>query len=65
MPSADTMMLLDDAHVAGARSMVRKLADHDVVEVYQAACGQGPIAELGAESIQRAGWISNARCALA
>jgi hypothetical protein len=52
VPSADTMMLLDDAYVAGARSMVRKLANHDVDEVYQAGCGQGPIAELAAEPMQ-------------
>lgn len=49
MPSADTMMLLDDAHVAGASSMVRKLANHDVVEVYQPGCGQGAITKLSAE----------------
>ena len=53
MPSADTMMLLDDAHVAGNRLMVRKLANHDVVEVYQPGCGQGAIAELAPEPMQR------------
>lgn len=52
MPSADTMMLLDDAHVAGARSMVRKLANHDVVEVYQPGCGQGANSELAPEPTQ-------------
>lgn len=52
MPSADTMMLLDDRHVAGARLMVRKLANHDVVEVYQPGCEQGAIAELAPEPMQ-------------
>ncbi len=52
MASDDTMMLLDEAHVAGARLMVRKLANHDVVEVYQPGCGQGAIAELAAEPMQ-------------
>jgi hypothetical protein len=47
------MMLLDDAHVAGTRSMVRKLANHDVVEVYQPGRGQGAIAELAPEPTQR------------
>ena len=46
------MMLLDDAYVAGARSMVRKLANHDVDEVYQAGCGKGPIAERAAKPMQ-------------
>ena len=35
MPSDDTMMLLEEAYVAAVRLMVGKLADHDVVEVYQ------------------------------
>jgi hypothetical protein len=52
MASDDTMMLLD-AHVAGARLMVSKLANHDVVEVYQPGCGQGAIAELALEPTQR------------
>ena len=52
MPSADTMMLLDDAHVAVARLMVGKLANHDVVEVYQPGCEQGAIAELAPEPMQ-------------
>lgn len=52
MASDDTMMLLDEAHVAAVRLMARKLADHDVIEVYQAACGQGSIAELAAEPMQ-------------
>lgn len=52
MPSADTMMLLDEANVAAVRLMVRKLAGHDLVEVYQAACGQAPIAKLSAEPMQ-------------
>ena len=59
------MMLLDDAYVAGAGLMVRKLANHDVVEVYQPGCGQGAIAELEPEPRKASGRVSNARCALA
>ena len=55
MASDDTMMLLDEAHVGAARLMARKLADHDVVEVYQVACGQGSIAELAAVPMQSRG----------
>ena len=55
MPSDDTMMLLDDANVAAVRPMVCKLADHDVVKVFQAAYGLGPIAKLSAEPAQSCG----------
>lgn len=55
MPSADTMMLLDEANVPAVRLMARKLAEHDVVEVDRAARGQGPIAELAAKPTQSLG----------
>jgi hypothetical protein len=65
VPSADTMMLLDDAHVAGARLMVRKLANHDVVEVYQPGCGRGRSPSWHPSQRKDFGRVSNARCALA
>ncbi len=49
------MMLLDEAYVAAVRLMARKPADHDVVKVYQAACGQGTIVELSDEPMQSRG----------
>lgn len=55
MASGDTMMLLDEANVATVSLMVRKLADHEVVEVDRASCGQGPIAELAAKPMQSLG----------
>ena len=55
MPSADTMTLLDEANVAAVRLMVRELASHDLIEVFQAACGRAPIARLSAVPMQSRG----------
>ncbi|RZL23446.1 MAG: hypothetical protein EOP64_07870 [Sphingomonas sp.] len=45
----ETKTVLDDANVASVRLMLDKLVDYDVVKVYKATAGQGPIADLAAE----------------
>jgi hypothetical protein len=52
MASDDTTTVLDEANTAAVRFMVEKLADHDVIEVFNLTGGLGPVANLAAEQME-------------
>ena len=52
MASDDTTTVLDEANIAAVRFMVEKLADHDVIEVFNLTGGLGPVANLAAEQME-------------
>ncbi|QQV79282.1 hypothetical protein H5J25_18710 (plasmid) [Sphingomonas aliaeris] len=52
MASDDTTTVLDEANAAAVRLMVERLADHDVIEVFNLTGGLGPVADLAAEQMK-------------
>jgi hypothetical protein len=44
--------VLDEANAAAVRLMVERLADHDVIEVFNLTGGLGPVADLAAEQMK-------------
>jgi hypothetical protein len=52
MANDETKTVLDDASTAAVRLMLDRLADHDVAKVYEAASGQGAVADLAARAMR-------------
>jgi hypothetical protein len=52
MASDDTTTVLDEANTAAVRFMVEKLADQDVIEVFNLTGGLGPVADLAAVQME-------------
>lgn len=52
MANDETKTGLDDASVTAFRLTLDKLAGHDVAEIFEAAAGRGPIADLAAEAMR-------------
>ncbi len=52
MANDETKTGLDYASVTAIRLTLDKLADHDVAEIFEAAAGRGPIADLAAEAMR-------------
>lgn len=52
MASDDTTTVLDEANAAAVRLMVERLADHDVIEVFNLTGGLGAVADLAAEQMK-------------
>ena len=52
MANDETKTGLDDASVTAFRLTLDKLADHDVAEIFEAAAGRGPIADLAPQAMR-------------
>jgi hypothetical protein len=52
MASDDTTTVLDEANTAAVPFMVEKLADQDVIEVFNLTGGLGPVADLAAVQME-------------
>jgi len=52
MATNDTTTVLDEANTTAVRMMLSKLAEQDIVEVYETVGQVGPIADLAAEAMQ-------------
>ncbi len=52
MTNDETKTGLDDASVTAFRLTLDNLADHDVAEIFEAAAGRGPIADLAPKAMR-------------
>ncbi len=51
MASDDTKTVLDETNTKAVATMIGKLEEHDVTEIYEAVGGVGPIADLAAKAM--------------
>ncbi len=52
MANDETKTVLDESSVAAVRLTLSKLAGHHVAEIFEAAAGRGPIADLAPEAMR-------------
>lgn len=52
MATGDTTTVLDEANAGAVQLMLSRLANRDVVEVYEMVEGRGPIADLAADQMR-------------
>ncbi len=52
MASDDTKTVLDETNTKAVATMIDKLEEHDVTEIYEAVDGVGPIAGLAAKAMK-------------
>jgi len=52
MASDDTKTVLDETNTKAVATMIGKLDEHDVTEIYEAVGGEGPIADLAAKAMK-------------
>ncbi len=52
MASDDTKTVLDETNTKAVATMIGKLEEHDVTEIYEAVGGVGPIADLAAKAMK-------------